>query len=141
MKKHLNYAFYYAILAMITGVFYREFTKFIGFQGVTSLAKVHGHLFMLGMFMFLLIAVFVKLGALDKQLHFKTFMWTYNFGIIIASMMLLVRGVTQVLGLNLSRSCDFMISGIAGLGHILLGAGLLLLLTMLKKTFAEKSNS
>lgn len=138
MKKYLNYAFYYAILAMIAGVFYREFTKFIGFQGVTALAKVHGHLFMLGMFMFLLIAVFVKLGPLDKQRHFKTFMCTYNSGVLIASIMLLVRGVTQVLYLNLSRSCDLIISGLAGVGHILLAVGLLLLLTMLKKTFAEK---
>lgn len=138
MKKYLNYAFYYAILAMIAGVFYREFTKFMGFHGVTALAKVHGHLFMLGMFMFLLIAIFVKLGALDKQRHFKTFMCTYNSGVLIASIMLLVRGVTQVLDLNFSRTCDFMISGIAGIGHILLGAGLLFLLNMLKKTFAEK---
>lgn len=135
MKKYLNYAFYYALLAMAAGVFYREFTKFNSFKGVTALAKVHGHLFMLGMFMFLIIAIFVKLGALDRQGKFKIFMCTYNSGVLIATTMLLVRGVTEVLQLNLSKACDFAISGIAGVGHLLLGIGLVLFLTMLKKTF------
>ena len=31
MKKYTNYAFSYAVLAMIAGVFYREFTKYNGF--------------------------------------------------------------------------------------------------------------
>ena len=32
MKKTVNTSFIYAILAMIGGVFYREFTKFQGFE-------------------------------------------------------------------------------------------------------------
>ena len=51
MKKTVNYAMIYAILAMIGGVFYREFTKFQGFSGRTDLAFVHTHLFLLGMVM------------------------------------------------------------------------------------------
>jgi len=39
------------------GVFYREFTKWNGFTGVT-LGKVHAHLFLLGMIVFLLVAPF-----------------------------------------------------------------------------------
>lgn len=31
-KKYINFAFIYAIVAMVFGVFYREFTKFIGFN-------------------------------------------------------------------------------------------------------------
>jgi hypothetical protein len=54
MKKYLNISFYYAIAALAGGVFYREFTKWNGFTGVTALGKVHAHLFLLGMFVFLL---------------------------------------------------------------------------------------
>ena len=43
---------------MVGGVFYREFTKLNGYTGVTALGKVHTHLFLLGMVMFLIIAVF-----------------------------------------------------------------------------------
>ena len=39
MKKYLNFAFAYAILAMAGGVFYREFTKWNAFTGATALGK------------------------------------------------------------------------------------------------------
>lgn len=55
MKRTVNYAILYAILAMIGGIFYREYTKFIGFDGRTTLAFVHTHLFLLGMVMFLIV--------------------------------------------------------------------------------------
>ena len=49
MKKYLNISLVYGIAAMVGGVFYREFTKWNGFTGVTALGKVHAHLFLLGM--------------------------------------------------------------------------------------------
>lgn len=58
MKKYLNISLIYAILAMVGGVFYREFTKLNGYTGVTALGKVHTHLFLLGIVMFLIITVF-----------------------------------------------------------------------------------
>lgn len=60
-------------------------------------------------------------------------MFTYNIGLIVTSIMLVARGLSQVLGLSLSRSLDLSISGIAGLGHILLGIGIICLITALKK--------
>ena len=57
-KKLINISLYYAIAAMIGGVFYREFTKWNGYTGVTALGKVHVHLFVLGMAMFLIAALF-----------------------------------------------------------------------------------
>ncbi len=60
MKKLLNFALGYALAAMAAGVFYREFTKFNGFDGVTALGKVHTHLFLLGMVVFLLAALFAR---------------------------------------------------------------------------------
>ncbi len=52
-KRFANLAFSYAVIAMIFGVFYREFTKFTHFDGQTSLAFLHTHYFVLGMFFFL----------------------------------------------------------------------------------------
>ena len=48
--------------------------------------------------------------------------------------MMLVRGVTQVLGMSLSTAASASISGIAGIGHILTGVGLVLLLVALRRT-------
>lgn len=49
MKRYMNTALLYAVLAMAGGVFYREFTKFNGFTAKTALSVVHTHYFLLGM--------------------------------------------------------------------------------------------
>ena len=134
MKKYLNISLVYAIAAMAGGVFYREFTKFNGFTGVTALGKVHTHLFLLGMLVFLVTALFAAHNDLTKFKTFRVFLWTYNIGVPLTAVMLLVRGVTQVLDLSLSAGASAAISGVAGIGHILTGVGIILLLVSLKKT-------
>ena len=133
MKKYLNYSLGYAIAAMVGGVFYREFTKWNGYTGVTSLGKVHTHLFLLGMMVFLLVALFAAHDDLQKQKAFRVFMCVYNIGVPLTAVMLLVRGIPQVLDRTLSSGANAAISGIAGIGHIMVGTGLILLLVSLKK--------
>lgn len=133
MKKYLNLSLIYAVAAMVGGVFYREFTKFNGFDGVTALGKVHPHLFLLGMMMFLLVALFAAHEELEKQKTFRVFLGIYNVGVPLTAVMMAVRGVTQVLNMNLSSGASAAISGIAGIGHILTGAGILLLLVSLRR--------
>lgn len=118
---------------MAGGVFYREFTKYDGFTGVTALGKVHTHLFLLGMLVFLVVALYARQSGLEKNRTFRVFLWTYNIGVPLTAVMLLVRGVTQVLGLSLSSGASAAISGIAGIGHILTGVGIVTLLVSLKK--------
>lgn len=126
MKKYFKISFYYALAAMAGGVFYREFTKYMNFTGVTQLGKVHTHLFMLGMFMFLIVGILVKtLPALEKEKKFANFMKLYNTGVIITATMMIVRGVSQVQHLDLTSGANGAISGISGVGHLLLGIGLI----------------
>ncbi|MFR8002466.1 MAG: DUF2871 domain-containing protein [Hydrogeniiclostridium sp.] len=133
MKKFINISFIYAIAAMAGGVFYREFTKFNNFTGVTALGKVHAHLFLLGMLVFLIVALFASHNDLMKFKTFRAFFWTYNIGVPLTAGMLLVRGILQVLGLPVSTGFSAAISGFAGIGHILVGVGIVLLLVTLKK--------
>ena len=133
MKKYLNHSLVYAIAAMAGGVFYREFTKLQGFTGVTALGKVHTHLFLLGMLVCLMVALFAERLNLTGIRSFRIFQWTYHIGVPLTAVMLLVRGITQVLGLTLSKGASAAISGIAGIGHILTGVGIILLLVSLKK--------
>ena len=60
MKRYINASLLYALLAMVGGVFYREFTKFNGFTARTSLGVVHTHYFLLGMVFFLLLLLQIK---------------------------------------------------------------------------------
>ncbi len=45
MKRYINYSIVYAVLAMIGGVFYREFTKMNDYTAWTTLSVVHTHYF------------------------------------------------------------------------------------------------
>ena len=132
MKRYINLALLYAVLAMVGGVFYREFTKFNGFTGKTTLGVVHTHYFLLGMVFFLLLLL------LEKNFSFtgaKTgrILAAYHVGLNLTAVMFVVRGVTQVLGIALFSGMSAAISGIAGIGHILLGISLVLLLIQIKK--------
>lgn len=139
MKRHLNIAFAYAIAAMVGGVFYREFTKWNGFTGVTALGKVHVHLFLLGMMVFLLVALFADRFDLSGSRSFSIFMRVYNLGVPLTACMLVIRGITQVLGTPLASGADMAISGISGIGHILVGIGLVALLLSLRRAAAREA--
>ena len=135
MKRYINAALLYAILAMAGGVFYREFTKFNGFTGKTTLSVVHTHYFLLGMVLFLLLLL------LEKSFSFtgpKTglVLAVYHVGLNLAALMLVVRGVAQVLSPGLSSGMSAAISGLAGIGHILLGVSLVILLVQIRRSVA-----
>ena len=136
MKRYMNLSLLYAILAMVGGVFYREFTKFNGFTGKATLSVVHTHYFLLGMVFFLLLLL------LEKSFSFtgaKTgrILVAYQVGLNLTAVMFVVRGITQVLGTALSSGMDAAISGIAGIGHILLGISLVLLLMQIKRSVSD----
>ncbi|WP_197068249.1 DUF2871 domain-containing protein [Candidatus Soleaferrea massiliensis] len=141
MKKLLNVSFAYAVLAMCGGVFYREFTRLHGFEGQTTLSFVHTHLFLLGMFFFLLCVLLERAFRLSDQKHFGTFFVIYNLGLIVTAAMLAVRGVCQVLGAGLTSGMDAGISGIAGFGHILLGVGIILFFVLLRRCVLKRKKT
>ena len=137
MKRCMNASLLYAILAMVGGVFYREFTKFNGFTAGTTLGVVHTHYFLLGMVFFLLLLL------LEKSFSFmgtktKRVLTAYQVGLNLTAVMFVVRGVPQVLGTELSTGMNAAISGIAGIGHILLGISMVMLLLQVRKSVAEK---
>ncbi len=133
MKRYMNTALLYAVFAMAGGVFYREFTKFNGFTGKTTLSVVHTHYFLLGMVFFLLLLL------LEKNFSFtgaKTgrVLAAYHIGLNLTAVMFVVRGLTQVLAPAFSRGMDAAISGMAGIGHILLGVSMVLLLVQIRRS-------
>lgn len=135
MKRYMNLSLVYAVLAMVGGVFYREFTKFNGFTGKTTLGVVHPHYFLLGMVFFLLLLL------LEKNFGFtgpKTgrVLIAYQVGLNLTTVMFVVRGVTQVLGTSLSSGMTAAISGMAGIGHIILGVSLVMLLVRIRRSVA-----
>lgn len=141
MKRYMNMALLYAILAMAGGVFYREFTKFNGFTAKTTLSVVHTHYFLLGMVFFLLLLLLEKnfsfTGAKTRRV-----LVIYHIGLNLTAVMFIVRGVAQVLvpASSLSSGMNGAISGIAGIGHILLGVSIILLLVQIRRSVLAACN-
>ena len=131
MKRYMNMALLYAVLAIAGGVFYRGFTKFNGFIAKTTLSVVHTHYFLLGMVFFLLLLLLEKNFSFTSTKTGRVLV-AYHIGLNLTAMMFVVRGVSQVLAPTLSSGINATISGIAGIGHTLLGASLILLLVQIK---------
>ena len=136
MKRYANTALLYAILAMVGGVFYREFTKFNGFTAKTTLSVVHTHYFLMGMVLFLLLLMLEKAFSFTGAKTGRV-LALYHVGLNRTAVMLVVRGVFQVLGTSLSAGMNAAISGIAGIGHILLGVSLILMLLQIKHSVTK----
>ena len=139
MKRYMNTALLYAVLAMAGGVFYREFSRFNGFTDKTALSVVHTHYFLLGMVFFLLLLLLEKSFSFTGAKTGRVLV-VYHIGLNLTAIMFVVRGVVQVLRTPLSSGMDAAISGMAGIGHILLGISLVLLLLQIKRGVSAAQN-
>ena len=141
MKKLINISFIYAIAAMVFGVFFREFTKFNNFTGNTTLSLLHAHLFTLGMLFFLIVASLNNNFSIIKHKKFKFFFYSYNIGLVITTAMLLWRGILQTLLIEPTPAINASISGIAGIGHILLSIGIITFFIIIKSQLKLKEEN
>lgn len=134
----MNASIVYFLLAMIGGVFYREFTKWNGYTAPTTLGVLHVHLLVLGTVVFLLIAVIAKITDLENNSLFKKFFVTYNIALPVMVLMLLARGIVQVLDIEIGKMGNGMLSGFAGLSHIGIMIAFIFLLLAIKKEMLKK---
>lgn len=118
MKKVINTSFIYLILGLISGVFYREFTKL--YESITHsvLADLHVHFLVLGMMFFLIVLIMLKVSDLEQNVWFIRFFIVYNIAFPLMMIMMCVRGVLQTMQIEVSTGVNGMIAGIAGLSHI-----------------------
>lgn len=120
----------YGVLALVGGVFYREFTKLNGFTGFTTLSVVHTHYLMLGMVFFLMLVL------LENNFHFidnkvRKYLLFYHIGLNLTAVMLVIRGVVQVLSLDAS------IAVLIGIAHLILGISMVLVLISIRNCIKD----
>ncbi|KAM9863839.1 hypothetical protein ACI1US_00316 [Leucobacter sp. BZR 635] len=137
MKKLLNASFIYMLVGVASGLFYREFTKLNDFpEGqFTQLGLAHTHLLTLGFIVLLIVLGLEKVFTISASPKlFAWFFWLYNAGVVLTSAMLIWHGSLTVLGEESTK----MISGIAGLGHMFLTAGMIVLFIALRRAVSKQ---
>lgn len=137
MKKYYLSSIVYALLALVGGVFYREFTKGFSFTGQTTLSVVHVHYFVLGTIFFLVMLLLEKSFSFTNKKTNIAFI-LYHVGLNLTCIMFLVRGILQVTTQSLTTGIDAMVSGFAGVGHIILGVSLVLVLVFIYQNVFKK---
>lgn len=120
----MNASIVYGVLALVGGVFYREFTKLNGFTGFTTLSVVYTHYLILGMVFFLLLVLVEKNYSFINDKVRKYLL--YHIGLNLTVVMLVVRGVVQVLSLDVSSAV------LSGIGHLILGISMFLVLISIR---------
>ena len=137
MKKLFYAAFAYMLVGVLSGLFYREFTKANDFPSgeFTQLGLAHTHLLTLGFIVLLIVLVLEKQFTLSRSKLFGWFFWVYNAGVIVTSAMLIWHGTLTVLG----QESNAMIAGIAGLGHIAITAGMIVFFVALRRAVTGRT--
>jgi hypothetical protein len=122
----------YLVLGLAGGLLFREVTKSAGFpeSSVSQLGVLHTHLLTLGFLFFLIVLVLDRVFGLGRDRLFALFFWIYNAGLILTTGTMAVHGTMTVLG----QQSGAAISGIAGMGHIVLTVALLILMVALGRT-------
>ncbi|MFE3057098.1 DUF2871 domain-containing protein [Nocardia sp. NPDC059239] len=135
MKTLVNTAHIYMIIGLISGFYYREITKAEHFTGQTELGVVHTHVLALGMLFFLIVLPLEKQFTLSaRKSLYAWFFWLYNIGLAITIAVMTLHGTLTVLG----SSSNEAIALCAGLGHILLTAGLIVFFITLGKSIGDR---
>ncbi|MBV7412621.1 DUF2871 domain-containing protein [Dermabacteraceae bacterium TAE3-ERU27] len=128
MKKLYYAVVTYTVIGVLSGFAYREIVKSLDFTGYTQLSTLHTHFFALGMIFFLIVLLLDGVFSMHSAKGFNAFFWLYNAGLAVTGTTMAVRGTLQALGNDAPLPA---LAGIAGLGHVALTVGLVLLLVML----------
>lgn len=107
----------WAGLGLASGLYYREFTRSLHFEGFTQLALAHTHALALGTtFLLILLALAKAFDLNERSVGILLLLWNIGLGVTFG--MLAIKGTMQVLAAPMADSGA--IAGIAGLGHIVL---------------------
>ena len=132
MKKYYNTAFIYLVLGLSLGIFYREFTKILGFEGQTVLKGLHTHVIALGFLFFMIVLLVEKSLNINKLKQSKAWFIFYNISFVAVIATMLVRGILQVKRLDMAG-----LSHMAGLAHALMGGALIWFMILVGKVIKE----
>lgn len=114
----------YLFMGLVAGVFYREFTKYFGFNLDNHLAKLHVHTLTLGFIIFIVMYLLLKDSSRETIQGYKKPFHIYNIGLITTLAAMTVYGIFDVVSKGTATINIAAISGISGIGHIILAVGL-----------------
>ena len=134
-------------MGIACGVFYREFTKPYGLANeYTTLGLAHTHFLVLGVAFVLIFGLVADKLNKHNDKVFRAGFVTYSAGVLGAGIMIVVRGILDVLVksekivFQVSSGANGAISGVAGIFHAVLGAGIILIFVAWLRKDSKKTD-
>lgn len=124
----LELSFAFLIMGLISGVFYREFTKFYGFAADSHLSKLHVHTLVLGFLLYLMLYLVLKRYDESTFHSFKKPLFVYFSGLVFTLCVMTVFGIYDVVSMGEKTIKIAALEGLSGLGHICLSVGIVWLM-------------
>lgn len=118
MRKSFIAAAVYLGLGLVSGVFYREFTRAFDYTADTQLNTLHTHFLVLGTFFFLIVMSLDREFEISQFKDFDRWFVVHNVGLAWTIGSMVINGVVHVVAGP--EAWGAMYSGAAGLGHIIL---------------------
>lgn len=114
----------YLVMGLVAGVFYREFTKYYAYTSPGHLGKLHSHTLVLGFILYLLFYLLLIDGDVNLS-QLKRSLYLYGTGLSLSLVGILLFGIDEVVAQGQKTLSMAALSGISGLGHLLLALGLI----------------
>ena len=130
----------FLVLGLFGGVFYREFVKLFDWECYTALSVVHVHTLVLGFLAFACLYALMQNEG-ESLARLKTPFIIYVTGLAWTVVSFFVRGIYDITAEGVKLFSDAALSGLAGLGHILLGIGMVLIMLRVLKIKTSKSEA
>lgn len=92
MKKYIKYSLVCAILGLLFGVYYREFTKGFDFTDYTMLRVIHPHVIVYGVIFIFLMGLILEKYEVKNKRFFDISFCCFNGGLLFTAIMMCVRG-------------------------------------------------
>lgn len=132
-KKLFNQGFILFVAGILVGAFYREYTKYVGFTGITSLSLTHTHLLAPGAMIAFIFAALLKAYNIRESKSLNIAWLLYIVGVLGNAIVLFTRGMFTISAVEISYGLTKAISGISGLLHIAMTVGIIWFLLQVKK--------
>lgn len=120
----------FLIMGLIGGVYFREFTRVYSYEASNHLGKVHVHTLVLGFILLLIIHLLTK-GIDIKEI--EKYIKIYVTGLILTITNMVVYGMYEILSQGEKTINIYALSGMAGIGHILLTIGLVTVMIKIRR--------
>ena len=139
MKKLISTAFVYACLSIFASVFYRRFVEYHHFTGETTLKYLQTFIMLMGVALFLIVAIFEANYKICSDKHYIYFSLLYHLSLVSSIVAMFIRGILQVYKVSLMQDSLTALIFALVCGYVGITTGIIMLFNIIRRNAKNDS--